>query len=291
MAEEPVNEPEVEAPPAPEAAKDAEPDQQGGFWPEDWRKQIAGEDAKAMKRLERFGSPSELFQSYRAAESKLRSGELTPKLGENPSDEDLAEYRKANGIPEAAEGYFDALKDGLTIGEEDKPIIADFMAKAHEANASPEFVNAALDWYYGEIEQRQSALAELDAEHASASEEALRAELGGEYKPSMNHLNSWLEGAPEGVKDSLLMARGPDGALLKNNPAAMQWLMGIARDVTGTTMVMPGGQSNPKAIEDRLAEIGNYRRTQRDKYYKDEAVLKEERELLAAQEKLASRAA
>mgnify|MGYP000100175251 CR=1 FL=1 len=54
------------------------------------------------------------------------------KLSEAPTDEELAEYRKANNIPEAPDKYDLTFDSGLVIGKEDKPIVDSFLKYAHD---------------------------------------------------------------------------------------------------------------------------------------------------------------
>lgn len=49
-------------------------------WPEDWRSKVAGEDAKELARLQRMGSPADVWKAYRALEAKISSGQLKQGL-------------------------------------------------------------------------------------------------------------------------------------------------------------------------------------------------------------------
>lgn len=267
------------------AEKDVQP-----TWPSDWREKLAGGDEKALGRLKRFNSPENVGKALMAADQRINSGDFIEKLPEKPTDEQVKAYREKLGIPEKPEGYLDKLSDGLNIGDEDKPIVEGFLKAAHEKNFPPEVVDAAMQWYYNEIDQRNAALAEHDKEFRTASDDELRSRWDQEYRPNLNLMNSFLDTAPEGVKDAILNGRGADGNLLGDNPKVLDWLVSLAKEQNPAGIVAPGEGSSAKGIDDRLAEIQKYRRENREKYYKDEKVLEEERRLLDAREKMKARA-
>src|SRR5688572_23894721 len=95
-------------------------------WPADWRQKLAGEDKKTLERLGRMASPADLLKSYRALEQKISAGELKKGLPENATPEQVAEWRREQGLPEKPEGYLEnlSLPDGVVLGEADKPMAA-----------------------------------------------------------------------------------------------------------------------------------------------------------------------
>src|ERR1700758_5352632 len=76
-----------------------------GFWPADWRERVAGEDPRGRERLGRYASPADVAKALIAAQNKISSGELKPALGKNASAEEVAQWRKAHGIPEVPDKY------------------------------------------------------------------------------------------------------------------------------------------------------------------------------------------
>src|SRR5687767_4172297 len=79
--------------------------QTAAAWPENWRNLYAGEDGKKLARLERFTDPVKAFDALIEAQNKIRSGELAKPLPPNANEQERAEWRQANGIPEKPEGY------------------------------------------------------------------------------------------------------------------------------------------------------------------------------------------
>jgi hypothetical protein len=126
-------------------------------WAPDWREKLSGGDKKELERLARLASPVELYKSYRALEQRVSSGDVKKPLPENPTPEQIAEYRKERGIPETPEAYKIELPHGIVPGEADKPLLEAFTKAVHEKNWDNDKVNEALSWYFSE-QDRQKAL-------------------------------------------------------------------------------------------------------------------------------------
>ncbi|ENO16944.1 hypothetical protein J057_01695 [Marinobacter nanhaiticus D15-8W] len=74
-------------------------------WPDDWRAQLAGEDEKLAKKLDRFNSISDVVKWAQNLEKKMSSGEFSRKLPEDATEEDIKQWRLENGVPESPEKY------------------------------------------------------------------------------------------------------------------------------------------------------------------------------------------
>jgi len=262
-------------------------------WPDDWRAKIAGDDKKELARLERFASPSELHRSYRALEQKLSSGEVKQALPKDATPEQLTEYRKSNGIPETFDKYDTSLPNGLVIGEQDKPIVDEFLKEMHAANATPDVTKAALASYYKIVESQTAQRQTEDAQYKEQSQDALRGEWGQDFRRNINLVNNLLETAPEGVKDRLLAARLADGKLLGDDPATLKFLVSMAREINPAAAVVPGANNAPAAISEELANLNRQMGDPRSDYWskdKGSQLQARYRELVTAQQKLAKRA-
>ena len=102
--------PEPAATPAPEPAATTEPaaEPPKDNWAE-LRTKFAKGDEKLEKRLARYSSVESALEAMLAAQDKIAKGEHKTPLGDNPTPEELAAYREANGIPESADKYEVAL--------------------------------------------------------------------------------------------------------------------------------------------------------------------------------------
>lgn len=251
----PVTPPATPPPAAtPPAASATPPD---AVWPDDWRTQIAGDNAESLKTLERFTSPKAMYESYASLRQKMSSGELKPntQFPEKGTPEEQNAWRQANGLPESPEKYDLTLKDGLVIGEEDKPVIDDFLKAAHAAHTPPGAVKAAVQWYFNTVKQQQEAQAESDRQDKQANDDALRSEWGNEYRPNLNRIHGLLDTAPQGVKDELLGGRLANGKAIGNSPEVLRWLASLAIQINPATTLVPGVPNTEVAITDEIAKL------------------------------------
>lgn len=254
--------------PAPvgEAPPPAEPATEGD-WPADWRQKYAGDDPKILKRLERYGSPKAALDALFAAQAKV--SEKGTRLREGATPDEVAQWRTENGIPDAPDKYELNLPNGLVIGEADREGVTDFLKQAHEANMLPSQVNQAVAWYLDKQEQAVAAQAARDEETRMVAEDELRAEYGPEYRRNVVIANQLLDSAPEGVKDRLLAARGPDGVALGNDPSLIRWLVGLSRELNPIATVVPGSGTNAvQAVENELADLRKMMGDHKSEYWK-----------------------
>lgn len=266
-----------------------------GAWPQDWRDQLVGKDAKLVKRMERYDSPTAVANALISLQNRLSSGELRSALKEGAGEEEVKKWRAENGIPEKPEGYdISKLPNGIVFGDEDKPFIDSFLKAAHGANFHPNQVTQALAWYHGDREAQIAERAKVDGEQAQEVDDALHARWGAEFTGNRNAIFQMLDGAPEGVKDAVMRARGPDDRALFNNVDFILWLDSLRREINPNATVLPGsGGDIPKAIEAELADLTKMMGNKTSPYWKGpkaEALQARYRELIDAKEKMDARA-
>lgn len=270
------------AAPAPAPSKDDTP----GYWPTDWREKASGGDAKALESLTRYATPAEVAKALRAAQVKLTSGELKPVLGKNPSEQELADWRKSNGIPEAPEKYDVDLGKGFVIADSDKPLVDVFLKEAHKTHQTPEQVKASLRAYFSVTEQVSQARAAEDVAVQDAAEEELRGEWGQEFRPNMSRIHQHLDRvAGKDLKDLFLSGRLADGTPIGSSPAALKMLLGLALMENPAGVLVPGG-GGPAGLDDEIASIEKLMRTNRSAYNKDEKMQARYRDLLDARDRM-----
>lgn len=234
-------------------------------WPEDWRDRMSGGDAKALERLARFKSPLDVFKSYTQAEAKIRSAAPPkPALSEKPTDEEIAEYRKAHGIPEKADGY---KLDG-EFTDDDKPTLDSFLQAAHSANMTPDVVAGVTKWYKDFEKSKVEADAQAIRSQRVATMTELQAEWGAELKPNFQALGNYLDNLPGNLGDEMRYARGTDGLPLGNNPEFIRWLVGKALDENPAATFVAGDGTN-KNMASRKAELEKMMATDINKYHKE----------------------
>ncbi len=259
-------------------------------WPEDWRNQFAGEDEKALKRMGRFKAPADVAKSYMELEKKLSSGQYKRGLPKDATEEDVAAWRKENGVPEKFDEYYNHLRE-LKIGDEDKPLFDDFFENViHKHNLPPDAAKDVADWYYSLQQARQDEQHELDNTQRKEAEDALREEWGPDFRSNINVVNNLLSRAPEDIREGFANARLPDGRALFNSPEFMSFMAGLEREINPAASLTPNTSNPGQGVEDRIGEIEKFMRTNRKAYNSDERMQGELRQLYSAREKLQKRA-
>ena len=258
---------------------------------------LAGEDKDSLAALSRFKSSNDFLKTFNEAQATIRSGahKQAGTLGENPTEDEVATYRKENGIPDDPKGYLEGLPDGLVFGEQDEGILNSFLERSHASNTPPSEVQKTLDWYANElVPQQQEAQQEADKAYRANTTEALREDWGSDFKANLNSglnfLKSTAPTLPDGSSsaDLILSARLGDGSLAGDNPAFLQWLAGIANEANPAGFIAPGsGLSQEASVTNEIAEIEGLMRTDPQAYFTDNAKQERLRSLYTAREKLA----
>jgi len=229
--------------------------------------------------LGRYQSPKAFLEAAKKDRDAVRNKQF-PKLPDNPTDEELKAYRAELGVPDDPKGYMEKLPDGMLVGEEDKPYVEAFMGAMHKANANPAVVGAAIEAYYGILEDQFASEAEAMAEHRQQSDDLLRQEWGADYRRNVNAINGFLETLPKSISEIIvgrkndkgeLVAIGTDadGMPLANNPAFLNWLAEQALDRNPLSRVLPGsGTSQAESVATELAKLKGMMGNRNSEYWK-----------------------
>lgn len=261
----------------------------------DWRKDFADGDEKIAKRLERYQDQKSAIKALVSLQNELSSGKY--RRADPPKDatpEQLAAWRTENGLPAEAKGYLENLPEGLVIGDDDKPIFEDFVQSLHKVNADPKIAHEAIRWYNDFQQKQVAAVAQADAQNARATEAALREEWGPDYEANVNLRAQILSSAPAEVQDAFKTARLADGSLLGEHPHISRWLVAMQREINPLATLMPNAIGTAQQLESRLAELTKLMGNDNSDYWrgpKSDALQKEYRDLLVAQERMKSKAA
>jgi hypothetical protein len=259
-------------------------------WPQDWRQQMAGEDKEYIKQLERYASPQDLVKKLKEQDRLISSGQIKQPLPKDPTPEQLAAYRKENGIPESAEKYDLTLQDGLIIGENDKPIINNMLATMHGMNLNNEQVKSILSSYYA---QEKNFVIEREKQIATAktqTEDELRKEWGGEYRGEINRIENLLNTYSRETQEALQFGVDSNGIPLLNNPHVLRDLAIQSRIINPVSTVVAGGGTNQAAsIDTEIDTIEKRMSEDRNGYFKDQKMQDRYKELLTWRENQKSR--
>jgi len=268
------------------------------MWGADWREQYSKDDPAKLNALKRYTSPGAALDALFEAQNKIRSGQAKQALPENPSAEQIAAYRQANGIPEKADGYFEKLPDDVKVDEADRAVIAPYLAAMHELNLTPAQVGKLVAVRNQELETMVEQRTTQDNTLRTQTEDALRKEWGNDYRSNINNIHTMLSGAPEEVRDAIMHARTPDGTPLVGTPETVRWLAQLARQMNpfGTIVGPAGDALDGKGVEARISELNRWMGAPNGsadykRYWGDPKVQAEYRELLDAQARMRQRAA
>lgn len=266
----------------------------GPTFPDNWREEMAGGDEKFMAVLKRYASPKSFAEGAWNLRRRHDAGEFKRPLGENPTPDEIKQFREENGVPADAAGY--AVPDGLKLSEIDKPIIDGFRQFAHAQNMPAGQFGQVVDWYYNAQAAANERMVQRDHDTRQKSDDLLRAEWGKDFRPNIQALNNFIDGtAPQGFAARLLGGRLADGTIMGNDPEVLRWLAQLGRANNPlASIVGPGGGGSAASAEARLAEIGALMGDRDSKYWKGpeaEAMQKEWRDLKTALDAGRSKAA
>lgn len=289
----PADTPPQDTPPADTPPTGDSPPEVKSFYegaPEDWRTQMVDSfddwdqetKDKRLGFLNRFSDIKAMGKSLFEANDKIRSGQIETGLPENATDEQLTEYREANGIPDSAEGYAEFLDEGLVLGEVDERIMADVYKVAHDNNVSSDTVNQLTGAMMNARQSEQDALVAKDGVDQQQAERITKDLWGGDYETNINMIKGFVSKLPESVREGFENARMGDGQALFNSPEILSFLSDAARLANPGGTVVPNANNQTQAIGDEIktleAKMGD------DSWFKDEAGQKRLRDLYTAEE-------
>ena len=253
-------------------------------FPDDWREQLAGGDEKLLNELKRFTSPQMLVKSWKDTRTKISSGKYKTALPDDPSEEELAAWRAENGVPESWEQYDRDLGDGMILGEEDAPIVDNFLKAMHERNLPASVAKDVLRWYYEFNDGIQQEQYERDVQFKESAIEDLRSEWGAEYKANLNAIRGLVG---DEIGSLLFGARAEDGTRLGDHPAVLKFLAQTARELNPAATIIPGAGTNSlDSIADEMKRMEAMMGNPASAYWKDEKMQERYRTLLTARDRL-----
>ncbi len=258
---------------------------------DDWREKLANGDAKELARLQRFPDLNTVYRSYRELEGKVSSGAFKQEVDVTKLDENqLAEYRKSIGVPEKAEDYELGIPEGVVLSDQDQIILGSVLETMHGQNRKPSEVKEVVNSFLEAREIERANFIEQQKYERQNTEEALRAEWGGNYIQNIAAIKNLVDSMPNGMGDQLISARLPDGTLLGNNKEALMALAGWAMELNPAGSVVPGvGSDQLQSIQAEKAELEALMRQDINAWRKNGAARERHRQLIDAELKLKAR--
>lgn len=267
-------------------------------WGDDWRTRMAAgstDPEKELKRLERFESPERIYGSFRELERRMSSGELRTTLKKDATSQEVAQWRKENGIPDAPEGYKITMPQGKEPPKEDDAFLKGFLKNAHANNYTQGQVDSAISAFYAEVDRSIEETSAAEKALEQKTEDQLRAEWGADYRPNKAMAEALLARAPAGFRDRFMNGHLADGTPIKADAASWKWLVQMEREINPAATVVPGAGGNvSQTIEAEIASIKKLMGDRNSAYWKGPEADKMQaryRDLVAAQEKMKAKAA
>lgn len=264
-------EPSSNSAPDPQASGDVSPTiLGGGVTPpaapapqeqQDWRARLSGGDAKSLERLSRYKTEGDVVKALFESQDKLRSRPDIPKLMDNATPEQVAEYRKAMGVP--GDGTLDAYgikaPDGYAMTESETGLVSDFVKLMHGKHAPVGQVKEAVDFYFRSQAAAEQQVAKLDIAKQKEWQTQLRDSMGRDFEPMVAageaFLTSHFAETPE-IKDELLNARLPGGGRLGDHPAFIGLISDLALQNGFTDRIEATAmESGGKSLEQQQTEL------------------------------------
>lgn len=230
-------------------------------WPEDWRDKLAGGDDKLKNLLSRYTAPDAFAKAFKelrvAYDSRKPAKEEVPDLPENPTDEQLAAWRKAKGVPEKPEDYEFEVAEGKELSDAEHEILMDFAKTMHGKNMPASTVKEISSWFL----EYEDVIAQKNADRAYQArmdtEEKLRAEWGPDYKANVNLMSNVLQEHLGTKSGEFLSMQLVDGSRIGDNEVFIRLMADLARKVGGSTaeLYTSDVHTTGTSLEARKAEL------------------------------------
>lgn len=253
--------------------------------PDTWRTELANGDEKRLKQLDRVSDMGVLIDNYFNAQEKIRKGEVSSGLPDNPTEAQLKDWREANGVPETYEGYAPQLEEGLVLGEDDNRIMENVYKAAHTHNIPAKAISDLTNEF---LKARQ---VEYDAEMAQdgIDQQTTVRQLkeswpGGDYDTNLNMIQGLMNQLPSSVKDAFLGGRLSSGKAIFNSPEIMVFFADIARKLDPAGTVVPNVANPMQSIADEIKALES--RMTEPEWYKDKEGNERLLQLYEAQERM-----
>lgn len=244
------------------------PVEQKGYWPEDWLSKISKGDEKLSKQFGQYASPEALAEAHVALRKRMDSGNFITKLAPDAKPEEVTQWRKTMGLPEAPDKYD---LTGVEIRPEEKPIIDSFLKAAHAANMTPEQVRAAVQWRQADTKALSDLRNEEDEKQKREALDSLSAEYGKDWPANRNRVENFLNLLPEKAREALIGGRTATGRAFFNDPELLRGFIAIERMMNPAGVVVPSaGGDMVKGVVDEYQAIQKTMREKRAEYNKDE---------------------
>jgi hypothetical protein len=235
-------------------------------WGDNWREEMASGDEDVAKAISRYGSPKGVARALREAQATISSGLKRPAKPDDKDEKAMAEWRKAEGIPDDPTGYKLPEAVQKKMVDEDKPILSSFTEFAHKKGARPDVVEIASEWYVDMVEAAHAKQITDDKIASEEAEDALRKDWAhGEFKANTTLAHRFIEGIP-GVGAKWAEAR-IDGKRIGDIAEFISWAADQGREKFGDVAFTSSDSERKHSA--RKEEIEKVMNSDIDRYYSE----------------------
>lgn len=224
----------------------------------DWptlRAALSEADPEFGKELERTADAKALAERFKGLMKIARSGGKVAPPGKDAPPEQVAEWRKTQGLPEKWEDYSYSLPPNMEASDQIKGVVDGFKQHAHGLNMPPEQFKAVTDWYFQQEAQRAEAVVQEDRAFRQQAEETLRKSWGSDYASNITAIQTLFNGDND-TFSMAINARGPDGRMLGDNPKFLSFLLDVGLRANPNLRQFAGdGRMNQSNVGDEIKRI------------------------------------
>ena len=213
-----------------------------------------------------------------------RLRQLSTGLPENPTDEQLKEYREANGIPLESDGYELNFGDGVVLSDNDQAIVDGMAEAAHGQNVPTATMNELGKAFFAQRAAQAESRTKQDGLDAQSATNLLLEQCGPDYETNTNIFSSFVAQLPESVREQFSNARLSDGTGVMNSPEFINATVDLMRKANPTIAVVPTGDASAASIDEEIKQLED--RMGSDEWYKDDKAQARYRQLIDARDRL-----
>lgn len=223
---------------------------QGGSEPQtenDWRTEDSGGDERVLRELKRYANRHNVAKALVETKNKIRAGIAPLELPENATEEQVAEYRKAIGIPDTPDGYELKFRQDFQATEDHKNMLSAWAAHAHAKNMLPAAAKEAVEfvqqWEERQSRERTAAMQRM----LMQTDRELESEYGADYRRNIGVLKETYLAFRPALRDIVLSNL--------HNKALIRELMEDALDANPTAVLEGDVSSGGRSLQEQIDEL------------------------------------
>jgi hypothetical protein len=195
----------------------------------DWRATIL--DPAARKHAERFTSLEDMAKA--TLDGRKQLSKAVPQLRNNASEEAVAEYNKAMGVPERAEDYEFTPPEGMEKEAYESDAVQGnlkaFAELAHAEHIPADVFDKVVNFQFALEEATREAQKKADADYTDVGNADLKKDWGPQYDKEVIHANRGAEWAAESDFEDFRQLEDKNGNLIGDNPLIVRMFNKVGR--------------------------------------------------------------